>query len=640
MPNFVFKHKKFILSLLLIFLVSSLGLFVFGVGEARAVWPFGALVDIAFGGVVHIIASIGVIFKSIASLFFWLAAMVLEMAFGLEKFTDAEVVKIGWGITRDVANMLFVVGLLIIAGATALNIEAYGIKKLLPKLIIAALLINFSLVMAGVIIDFTQVLTHFFYDEINTGSGIGAQIAQMTKISELPKLNPDASAGEALAAGISGSIMMIFSTFLEVMFILAASIALAIGAFFLIVRMITLWILLILAPLAWLMWILPATSHLFQKWWNDFFKWSFFAPIYAFFIYIAIKAYTSGVFPSIVNDEMEGIVNKAGFGETLASAFLAVPNSFMQFLVIVGLLFGGLIVAQKMGVYGAAGAISIAKSAQKGAGNWAKRKAQRATARPAGAIGRGLSDIGTRMGWVGRVTGAKALTRQAGRGFRSLEEKERAAIGAEGKKYENYTDNNLKSTYKAVDARGKVAIAKILAKRGKLKEEKGDKELGFANEDIEKVIGTAKKYGQEKDLLKVRPDLAVSEKQAEENKEEAKDKIKTSFSFKPEDLANLQKESYTGDGNRQKIVREVLKDSITKPRGKMKSSHLSKLTETNPELHIHIQKIIQEDIAPKDKIEQVRQDRPDIVEFLESDAAKALYEQTIQKEKEESKKKK
>jgi hypothetical protein len=49
----------------------------------------------------------------------------------------------GWVITRDIANMFFIVILLVIAFATILQIEQYNYKKWLPKLILMAILINF-----------------------------------------------------------------------------------------------------------------------------------------------------------------------------------------------------------------------------------------------------------------------------------------------------------------------------------------------------------------------------------------------------------------------------------------------------------------------------------------------------------------
>ncbi|MFH2104651.1 MAG: hypothetical protein ABII72_00235, partial [Parcubacteria group bacterium] len=72
------------------------------------------------------------------------------------------VVIAGWGITRDVLNMFFVISLLVIAFATILRIETYQYKALLPKLIYAALLVNFSKTIAGVFIDFSNVLMMTF----------------------------------------------------------------------------------------------------------------------------------------------------------------------------------------------------------------------------------------------------------------------------------------------------------------------------------------------------------------------------------------------------------------------------------------------------------------------------------------------
>ena len=77
---------------------------------------------------------------------------------------ESDVVKEGWKIVRDLTNVFFVLVLLIIAFATILRIETYGMKALLPKLIIAALLINFSLVISYVFLDFAGVITNTFLE--------------------------------------------------------------------------------------------------------------------------------------------------------------------------------------------------------------------------------------------------------------------------------------------------------------------------------------------------------------------------------------------------------------------------------------------------------------------------------------------
>lgn len=649
MPNFFLKpqkifdilrgeHKKIIAALSLIFIIVCFGVFVFGVGEARA-GLLGSLIDVSFELIAKAIAYVGAFFKSIVSIFFWLASMILELAFGLEEFTDAVIVEIGWKITRDIANMLFVIGLIIIAGATALRIDAYDVKKLLPKLIIAALLINFSLVIAGVVIDFTQVATHFFYDEIETGKGITERVADSLNISKMPQLNVDAEIGEKLTAGISGLILLIFSMFLETILILAASVAIALGAFFLIIRVIILQILLVLAPLAWIMYILPATNHLFQNWWKTFLKWSFFAPIYAFFIYLSITATQRGAFVSFINERMEEIVLASNWKEMMGSALMSFPSMFMQFIIIVGFLFGGVIAANSMSIYGAKGAMGIARGWGKGAGdiskNWAKRKALRAGARPAGWAGRKLAATGNwieQKKWIGkpgRPTVTSALTKQAGRGFRSIEEKERAAIAKEKEKYKGYTVDNLQRTSKAVDGRGRVAIGQLLAEKKAFKE---NEKTGYANKEMEQTIKISKRYGMEKDLLKARPELAADKT---DSKEEAEKKISQSVSFKLSDLEKVQPESYKvseADEKdpkrvvRQKVYREVLKKSIiSKAKKTTQPSALPKLAASNPNLYIHVQENILKPIyQDKGKLEEFQRERSDMSNFVESDAGKAL----------------
>jgi hypothetical protein len=310
--------------------------------------------------------------------------------------------------------MFFVLILLVIAFATILRIETYGMKALLPKLIIAALLINFSLVLAGTIIDFSQVVTHFFHDQVKGEFGISAQIAKIANIQKSVEINSEADIATKLATGTAGIFMLIFSIFLGITLIFCAGLVLIFGAFFLIVRLITLWILLILAPLAWFLWILPATAHLFRQWWNTFLKWTFFAPIYVFFVYLAIKAGEGGSFASLVKTETQTILDKSGFKDVLVASLLAQPRLLIQCIVIIGILFGGLIVAQKMGVYGAQGAMGMAKFFGKGAAGYASRRLAGYKIPLAGTAGKMLSKFGEKMAGVRGFKGLGARLQTGG----------------------------------------------------------------------------------------------------------------------------------------------------------------------------------------------------------------------------------
>jgi predicted membrane protein len=93
MPIFFSKHKKLILSSLLILLISSLGIFVLGIEGTKAFWPFDKLINIdVYALITGVIAAIGVALQAIVSLFFWFGAMLLEIALDLGEFTEAGVV--------------------------------------------------------------------------------------------------------------------------------------------------------------------------------------------------------------------------------------------------------------------------------------------------------------------------------------------------------------------------------------------------------------------------------------------------------------------------------------------------------------------------------------------------------------------
>ncbi|MFH1187345.1 MAG: hypothetical protein V1688_00625, partial [bacterium] len=87
-------------------------------------------------------------------------------------FTTSTAVQTGWKLMRDVCNMFFIVIMMLIAVSTIIRYEAYNYKKILPTLLIKAVLINFSLMFCGLLIDASQVITLTFVDAFK-GAGEG-----------------------------------------------------------------------------------------------------------------------------------------------------------------------------------------------------------------------------------------------------------------------------------------------------------------------------------------------------------------------------------------------------------------------------------------------------------------------------------
>lgn len=575
------KNKTFI-SLTLILAISSLGIFFADTRVAQANW----LVDVGFESIAWILLRVGAIAQSFASLFLTLAAMLLEIAFGLEKFTKAGVVQIGWKLTRDLVNMGFILILLVIAFATILRIQRYGAKDILWKLIAAALLINFSLVIAGAIIDFAQIVTHFFYDEIRGNAGIGTQIAKIMQLSKVYQINGNANLPEKIAGGVGGLIMAGFSIVLGTILILLAAFALAAGALFMLVRLVRLWILLIMAPIEWFSWILPNTQQRFDKWWTNFLTWTFFAPVYMFFIWLAVKAGEQGAFASMINSEIDSIVQASGFFSTIGVFLVATPSFFLQFIVIVIILFMGIYYAKDLGAVGAKGAIDLAQNfGKRQAAVWGKKPAEWTTNK--------LDKAATKLkeSKIGRYTGASWAVGQAARGTRQLTEKIKTSIEDDKKKYRSWTDDNKKAEFKSADSQTKVALAELLAENGALAPKP---ESGFTEEDIKDVIKLARKYGKQDVMLKNRPDLA--------------DDVRTAVG--KADPEKIQKEAYTA-----KVQNEII-FHLSDPSGAWRKDKLNKVIEKNPALAPEFTQLLRDNWAGL---------RDDIKKHLSADVTKSLF---------------
>lgn len=93
--------------------------------------------------------------------------------------------KTGWDITLGVANIFFVLLLLWIAVATIFDFEPWTARQLLPKLIIAALLINFSLSIGNSIIRLSNGIASIFSIQIEKMGGTGAAIMNIYNPDEI-----------------------------------------------------------------------------------------------------------------------------------------------------------------------------------------------------------------------------------------------------------------------------------------------------------------------------------------------------------------------------------------------------------------------------------------------------------------------
>ncbi|KKQ21772.1 MAG: hypothetical protein US35_C0017G0001, partial [Parcubacteria group bacterium GW2011_GWA2_37_10] len=182
-----------------------------------------------------------------------------------------------WASIRDIANMFIVLGFVIIGIATALRLNEYGAKKLLPKLIIIAVLINFSTIFSGLIIDAGNITMKSLTLQGSSSSPASKFIYSMEMLGQktltTDKCLYDTWNFTGRAVLYSGIYILIALIFFFLMFVL-------------IERYTWLAFLFILSPLAFFAWIFPFTKKWWGAWWEAMLKWAFIGVTTAFVLYI------------------------------------------------------------------------------------------------------------------------------------------------------------------------------------------------------------------------------------------------------------------------------------------------------------------------------------------------------------------
>ena len=192
-------------------------------------------------------------------------------------FTDKGAATIeGWGTFRKIANVLFIIFFLfvIFSQLTGVGISNYGIKKILPKMILTAIMINLSYWLCIVFVDLSNILGNSFqlmFNNLFTGDAsvdltpVGGGVIGVS--------------GALISAGILAAIMgggwVIFNNPAIMVTLLISALGVLIAILFLFillaVREAALVVLVVLSPLAIICYMLPNTKTLFDKW-LKFFK--------------------------------------------------------------------------------------------------------------------------------------------------------------------------------------------------------------------------------------------------------------------------------------------------------------------------------------------------------------------------------
>src|SRR3990167_2811170 len=118
--------------------------------------------------------------KLLSGVIILIAGMLFDMSVGFTLDNDnyssskIDAIDAGWTFSRDIVNIFFIFILLFIAIATILGIESYGAKSLLARLIVVALLVNFSLLATrGIIYVSNSLAVQIYNSQVNIGDTAG-----------------------------------------------------------------------------------------------------------------------------------------------------------------------------------------------------------------------------------------------------------------------------------------------------------------------------------------------------------------------------------------------------------------------------------------------------------------------------------
>lgn len=492
----------------------------------------------------------------------YLISAALEFNISLLNFDPPFIIS-GWQIFRDIANLGFVLGIIVIGVATILRIKSYRAQSILWKLIVAALLVNFSLVIAGVFIEVSHSVSNYILSYIGAGGSndIGTGITRIGDSfrffevannvagwgggfwSDVGNMALDAVGGSGASLGVLVS--------LAILILFAAVVFVTLLSFFalLFLRYFYLAFLLIISPIVWLLWVFPNTQDHWRKWWKMFINWVLYAPLVLFFVYISLAVidryaqYSQQVQTkfSIIFSAEDGAVD---FG------------LIMSTLIAVALLIGGMKIARSMGEGGANLAFSFGDKVS----DWAKSKAKTAGRNATARAGRGVAAsklgkatqsklaswskfktvkdlkeerdakikegkplsanasygakyIGKAMGTVGfGALGSmkRKVASEAALGIKGIEKRsEKTLADQSSKRVKDITPEDAKQVFEAFNQDEKIQLLSNFAKDGKITKSDADKMLGEKGLHDLLVYGKAK--GKQKEVSDIEKSLLVNE---------------------------------------------------------------------------------------------------------------------------------
>lgn len=213
--------------------------------------------------------------------FAFLAKTFLETEPELISNTQGAGTQMAWDMARNLANIMFIIAFLIIiySQITGAGITNYGIKKMLPRLILAAIAVNVSYYICQIMVDLSNImgyeLQRFLVDSAS----------RVTQNTAMPIASGDSfQSGGGVLSTIAVSVLAAGLIIYFLLPVLGAVIGLVLITclsiiIILLLRKAFIVLLIVASPIAFVMYLLPNTEKYFQKWLSMFWKLLLVFPV-------------------------------------------------------------------------------------------------------------------------------------------------------------------------------------------------------------------------------------------------------------------------------------------------------------------------------------------------------------------------
>lgn len=185
-----------------------------------------------------------------------------------------------WSSFRTYGDIFLVVALLVTVFGQTIGggfIDAYTAKKIIPRVLLAAILINLSYYFVGFMMDVTNVIGLGLVSLITAPFGLSGDLGITLNGGTSTVLGIGSLVGVGLAIANFGALFGLLWTFVLVP-TLFAFLATAVTLLF---RKGLLIFLVLISPIAFALYVLPNTEKYFKQWWNLLFKTLMVFPIIA-----------------------------------------------------------------------------------------------------------------------------------------------------------------------------------------------------------------------------------------------------------------------------------------------------------------------------------------------------------------------